>query len=160
MAREYARYLTRTHTDIEWSELSTMHHDCYMAILSSPGISWAGVVPYLPSRYSSLASDLTDRKVARVWDDLERHGLLVIDKRAGEVIARTFVRYDNVIAKPNLTKALISSYGLIRSNKIREALIGELVHLARDKPNLSGWQQFEELLPELFEELLLDQLEA
>ncbi len=153
MAREYARYLTKTHRDGDWRKLSTAHHDAYMALLSSDDITWAGVAPYMPARYAELASDLTEKKVLKLWADLEAVKMLVIDPSTGEVLARTFLRHDNVLAKPNLTKAFIAAFSKIRSTKIKRALRGELGRLFGEHPELAGWKQLEELLPELFGEL-------
>lgn len=159
MAREYARYLTKTHRDPDWATLSTAHHDCYMALLSSEDITWAGVATYAPLRFL-LAADLTEKKVERLWDDLAAKHYLVIDKKAGEILCRSFLRHDNVLAKPNLTKAFVAAYGRVRSATIREAINAELVRLLRDHPKLAGWKQIEELLPELFPELFREAMEA
>jgi len=58
MPREYARYLGKTHNDADWHKLTTAQHDAYMALLSSDDLTWAGVVPYAPTRYAGLAADL------------------------------------------------------------------------------------------------------
>lgn len=153
MPREYARYLGKTHIDPDWHKLTTAQHDAYMALLSSDDLSWAGVVPYAPTRYAGLASDLNERKVVKLWDDLADLRYLVIDKGTGEILARSFIRHDNVIAKPNLTKALCTAWGRVRSKRIKRSIRYELGRLMADRPNLSGWKQIEELLPELFREL-------
>jgi len=153
MAREYARYLTKTHRDGDWCKLTTAHHDCYMALLSSEDLTWAGVAPYMPARYAGLASDLTEAKVLKLWEGLAAARMLVIDRSTGEVLARTFLRHDNVLAKPNLTKAFISAFGRVRSARIKKAIRLELGKLFKDRPSLAGWKQLEELLPELFREL-------
>ena len=154
MAREYARYLASTHRDVDWHALTTTQHDCYMAILSSDDITWAGVVPYLPSRFAGFAADLNERKVARVWDELGALGLLVIDKQTSEVLARTFIKHDNVLAKPNITRAFCKAFDKVRSDALRAAIIGELRKLHRANPGLPGWGPFRELFAELFAELI------
>ena len=156
MAREYARYLAKTHRDSDWRKLSTAHHDCYMALLSSEDLTWAGVAPYMPARYAELASDLTEKKVLALWSDLSAARMLVIDRTTGEVLARTFLRHDNVLAKPNLTRAFVTALSKVRSARIRKAIRLELGRLFREHPELSGWKQIEELLPELFAELFAE----
>ena len=166
MAREYARYLTMTHRDDDWCALSTVHHDCYMALLSSDDISWAGVVPYLPSRYARLASDLTERKVIKVWDELAEHDMIVIDKGTAEILVRTFLKHDNVLSKPNLTKAFITAHTKVHSPKLLKAIDYELAKLLETHPTMSGWgkpfqalsqEQFDEQFGEPFTELFLEQ---
>ena len=160
MAREYGRYLTRTHRDDDWAALTTLHHDCYMALVCSEDITWAGVVPYAPLRFSSFASDLTERKVTRAWDDLERENYLVIDRSTAEILVRTFLKHDNVIAKPNLTRAFCTAYEKVRSGVIRDAIEVELSKLYNAAPHLSGWGPIGERLPDLFEELQTQQIGA
>jgi len=156
MAREFARYLTSTHRAEDWHKLTTAHHDTYMALLSDEDITWAGVVPHVPARYAKLAADLTDKKVVKLWDDLARVRMLVIDAEAGEMLVRSFLRHDNVLAKPNLTKAFIRALGKVRSEAIRKAIRAELGRLFEEQPELAGWKQLEELLPELFAELFAE----
>jgi hypothetical protein len=158
MPREYARYLGKTHADGDWHRLTTAHHDAYMCLLSSDDLSWCGVVTYAPTRYAGLAADLTERKVIKLWDELAAERYLVVDKRTGEILTRSFIRHDNVIAKPNLTKALVAALGRVRSTRIKRAVRDELSRLYVDHPKLAGWKQIEELLPELFRELFAEQL--
>lgn len=160
MAREYGRYLTRTHRDEDWAELTTLHHDCYMALVCSEDITWAGVVPYAPLRFSSFASDLNERRVTKAWAELEEVGLLVIDKATAEILVRTFLKHDNVIAKPNLTRAFCTAYEKVRSDVIRRAIDAELGKLYEAAPNLSGWGPISERLPDLFDELQAQQIGA
>jgi len=161
MAREYARYLTKTHRDDDWHRLTSLQHDAYMALTSCEDITWAGVVPYAPSRFVGFSADMAnEKKVEKTWAELAERGYLVIDKRAGELLIRTFVKHDNVIAKPNLTKAMIAAYNRVRSQAITQAINRELAKLYRDAPTLAGWKQIEERLPELFAELFLEPLGA
>lgn len=155
MPRLYARYLASTHRDADWSAMTTMQHDAYMALLSSPELSWAGVIGYFPARYAGFAADLTERKVVKTWDELADLDKLVIDKRTGEVLVRTFIRHDNVLAKPNITKAFCRAYDLIASEEVRSALVDEVgrIHAEMGDKFASSWAVMAELLPEPFAEL-------
>lgn len=155
MPRLYARYLASTHRDADWSAMTTMQHDAYMALLSSPELSWAGVIGYFPARYAGFAADLTERKVVKTWDELADLDKLVIDKRTGEVLVRTFIRHDNVLAKPNITKAFCRAYDLIASEEVRSALVDEVARIHDEMGNkfASSWKVMAELLPEQFAEL-------
>ena len=160
MSREYGRYLTRTHRDDDWSALTTTQHDCYMALVCSEDITWAGVAPYAPMRYANFAADLNERKVVKVWGELEEVNMLVIDKATAEILVRTFLKHDNVIAKPNLTLAFCTAYGKVRSDALRRAIDVELGRLYENDPDMSGWASIEKRLPDLFEELQTRQIGA
>lgn len=155
MSRLYARYLTSTHRDADWAAMTSMQHDCYMALLSSPELSWAGVIGYFPARYAGFAADLTERKVVKTWDELADLDKLVVDKRTGEVLVRTFIRHDNVLAKPNITKAFCRAYDLVASAEVRSALVDEVsrIHDEMGGKFASSWKVMAELLPEPFGEL-------
>lgn len=150
MARKFGRYLVSTGRDSDWASLTTTHHDCFMALVASGDISWCGVVPYFPARYV-LAADLNERKVAKVWDELEALDYLVIDRKFGEVLVRSFVRHDEVLKKPNITKALILAWGRIRSPKVAFSLLCELARLADEQPENAGFQTIREREPDLHE---------
>lgn len=155
MAREFARYLVSTHHDPDWAEMTTIQHDCYMALLSSPDLSWAGVHPYLPARFAALAADLTEKKVTKAWEDLESLNKVIIDKRTSEICVRTFLRHDNVLSKPNIAKAFCLAYERILSPTVKSGVASEVKRLFLDNserwPN--SWKAIEERLPELFAEL-------
>lgn len=161
MAREYARYLTSTHRDDDWRQLTSLQHDAYMALSNCEDITWVGVVPYAPARFVGYSADLvSEKKVERTWLDLASRGYLVIDKPAGELLVRTFVKHDNVIAKPNLTKALVAAYEKVRSSLITNAIDCELIKIFGAHPDLAGWRVIEERLPELFRELFREPFEG
>lgn len=128
MARLFGRYLVSTHRDTDWHRLSTAQHDCYMALVSSPDLSWAGVAPYFPGRYV-LASDMNERKVAKIWDELAAIDYLIIDKPMGEVCVRTFLKHDDVLKKPNVVKAFLAALELVRSPQILSRLCQEVADI-------------------------------
>lgn len=161
MAREYARYLTSTHRDRDWRALTALQHDAYMALTSCDEISWVGVVPYAPTRFVGFSSDMnTEKKVERTWAELADLDYLAIDRSAGEVLVRTFIKAEKILIKPNLTKAMISAYGRVRSDDLIGVIGSELHKIHRDAPDLAGWKEIGNLLPELFADLSLGLIEA
>jgi len=153
MARQFGRYKVSTHDDADWRSLTTLQHDVYMSLLSSSDIDWVGVVPYFPARFSGFAADLTERKVEHAWRELADRGYLVIDKAMGELLVRTFIKHDEVLSHPNLTKAMLTSLDRVRSAAVRGAIVDELRALSIAKPELRGWGTIRERSPELFNEL-------
>ncbi|MGN8751008.1 hypothetical protein ACTNEV_11445 [Oscillospiraceae bacterium HCP3S3_D12] len=155
MAREFARYLVSTHRDPDWATLTTTQHDCYMALLSSPDLSWAGVVPYFPARYAGNAADLTPRKVAKAWDSLADANLLVIDHSTGEILGRSFLRHDKVLTKPNVTKAFCRALDRIASTAIRDQITAEVARIWSEEGDAlaSSWDVIADLLPHMSEQI-------
>lgn len=153
MGREFARYLTTNHHDPDWFEMTTTQHDVYMALVSSPNITWAGVVPYVPQAFAGLAKDLNEKKIVRVWRELEALNKLVIDESTGEVCARTFLRHDKVLSKPNIAIAFCKAFPLVRSAVIRRSITVEVTRLHREHGHewAKSWDIIREQSPELFE---------
>lgn len=153
MAREYARYLVSNHDDSDWFAMTCVQHDCYMALTSSPDLSWAGVVPLVPARFARISADLTERRVVRTWAELEALNKIIIDESTGEILVRTFLRHDNVLAKPNIAKAFCRAFDLVKSDIIRRAITAEVARLYDEHSEEWGgtWDAIAERLPELFE---------
>ncbi len=151
MARIFARYLVSTHQSDDWAAMTTTEHDCYMALLSSEDITWAGVVPYLPERFAKCASDLSERKVERAWGRLEKLDLLRIDHETGEVLVRSFLRHDAVLSKPNITKAFLRAFPAVHSPVLRATIAAEVRRLYSEHSDewTASWLVIRQSAPEL-----------
>ena len=124
--------------------MADTHHGqqmTYLALLSSPDLSWCGVAPLIPRRLANLAADLTERKVIANLNALraEPGRLLVIDEDTAEVGVRSYVRHDDLIKQPNVTKAMIRSLPRVRSKHIRDTIVTELRRKYGEDPDLKGW---------------------
>ena len=54
MARDHARVLVSIWGDDDWRDLPAAAQRIYIVALSQPGLSYAGVTPYLPGRWANL----------------------------------------------------------------------------------------------------------
>lgn len=116
----------------------------YMYLLSQADLSYCGVIPLRERRWARDAHGLT---VKDVLTDLEalsepfpepfREGLpegcsrplLVVDDDTGEVLIRSLIRNDRIWKIPNLLKSARESATVIRSARIKAALVEELRRL-------------------------------
>ncbi len=153
MARKAARILVDIWDDREFTALRSIEQVVYFHILSSRDLSWCGVNPLLPQRMARLCSDITARKAERSLDVLAERRFLVIDQDTAEVAARTFVRHDDILASPNVSKAMCRALELVRSATIRASVMSELERLYREDSAARGWVAIGAAFPELFAEL-------
>lgn len=150
MARKFARLLVSVWEDPDFVSLKAVEQHAYFAVLSSRDISWCGVAPLLPQRFASISSDMTPRKFASSLAALEERRFIVTDPNTAEILARSFVRHDDILRQPNVTKAMGRAFGLVRSDKLRANVIRELSRAHRDDPDAKGWLSLHEAYPDLF----------
>lgn len=145
MARDHARILLSIWGDDDWRDLPAASQRVYLLALSQPGLSYAGVVPYLPGRWSKLASDTSPGHIRKALGILEERRYVVLDADTEELLIRTFVRNDNVLRFPNVAVSMARAYRQIASHSIRAAFLAEIRNL-RERPdtrNLPGWSRDE-----------------
>lgn len=153
MARKHARILVSIWDDPDFVALTTAQQVTYFALLSSKDLSWCGVNPLLPQRFSGLASDLNERKARAAFDALADARFIVADHDTAEVAARTFVRHDDILNQPNVTKAMGRALGLVRSDRIRRAIVDELHRVHLESPDAKGWPSLRASYPDLYAEV-------
>ena len=154
MAREHARLLVSIWDDDDFVSLTTASQTVYLALISSPDLSWCGVAPLLPKRLVRNASDFTERKVKAAMETLATARFLIIDHDTAEVLVRSYVRHDGILKQPNVTKALVRAMDRVHSDPLREAVKDELGRLMSEESDLRGWDTIRSEWPELFDELI------
>ena len=154
MARDHARLLVSIWTDSDWTALSSREQVLYLAMTSSPDLSWCGVLPLTPARLSALSKDMTEPKVRASILVLERARFILIDAHTAEILVRTYVRHDGILKQPNVTKAMIRALGKVHSPALADAVKDELARELRENADAKGWASVHVGFPELFEELL------
>lgn len=126
MAREHARIFLSIWDDADFLALTVAEQQAYFALVSSPDLSWCGVLPLLPSRLARLSADGTNAKTSKALAGLESRRFIIIDRETDEMAVRTFVRHDGVMKQPNVLCAAIKAWGKVHSATIREAIREEL----------------------------------
>lgn len=153
MARKHARILVSIWDDDDFTSLDPTSQVVYFAILSSRDLSWCGVNPLLPQRFTTVSRGLTEKRVRASLDALATARFLVIDGNTAEVGVRTFVRHDDILNQPNVTKAMGRAFGLVRSEAIQRSLVTELGRAFQDDPEAKGWPSLRVAYPELFRQV-------
>ncbi len=151
MARKYGKSWVSRWDDADFKALTSSQQGLYDALSTHPDISWCGVLPLVPARFVDLASDYTEPKVRTLIKGLDKARFLVVDPSTGELCVRTFIRWDEVLKVPNVTKAMGRAFYLVHSERIQNAILTELARDLDDFPDLAGWSALKASYPELMD---------
>lgn len=146
MARDHARIQCAIWADPDFVALPATAQRTYFVALSQPGLTYAGVVPYTPGRWSMLADGVTPAAVRRDVRTLVDRGFVVVDERSEEMLIRSFVKHDGIMRMPNVAKAMATAAGQIISPTIRTAFLDALAALHKERlerpvGDERGWDQ-------------------
>lgn len=150
MARDHARIYTSIWSDPEFRELPVGQQHMYFLLLSQPRVSFAGLLDYMPVRLAKLSAKATVRSVSATVSALEGRGFVVVDEETGELLIRTFIRHDGLLASPNVTKAMVKDFQAILSPTIRDIVVEELSRAHEGDSTLKGWPAVRESSPVLY----------
>lgn len=153
MARDHARIFTAIWSDPEFKRLEKDPQRMYFVLVSQHRLTYAGVLDYLPARLASLAADDGIEAVEKAVAALEATRFVVVDQDTQEILVRSFVRHDGLLATPNMVKAMLKDRDGIISESLREALDDELARAYEERPDLAGWKVVERSRKALWEHL-------
>ena len=146
MARDHARIRIDIWSDEEWRDLPSPAQWLYMCLLSSPSLNFCGVTDWRPARIAALNAEMKpdDVEYAAAW--LEAGEFLVIDRDTEEVLIRSWVKHDGLVASPNMSKAMVKAHAAIGSGILRAVVVDQLERLRQTNPKLAGWQHLDKVL--------------
>ena len=150
MARDHARFQTAIWDDPDWLKLYQGAQHLYWMLASHKDLSYCGVLPYLPGRWCRLSDGLTIAKLKVSARALERGKYVVIDREMSEVMVRSFIRHDKILARRNMGNACARALGNVHSQGIRDSVLHELARLWVESPGMDGWMGFKDYDPEAF----------
>ena len=147
MARDHARIYTAIWNDPDWRKLDQPAQHMYLMLTSQPRLSYCGMLDFLPSRLAQLVTGLTEAKVREAIRRLERSKFVVLDRETHELLVRSYVRHDGVLARRNMGNAVARALGMVQSQTIRESVLHELARIFAEDSTLAGWDGFKDYDP-------------
>lgn len=127
MARSYAKlYVEVWDAEGDFRQLTAGAQRLYWLLCSQPQLSAAGVLPLQPRRWARLATDTTDRQIARALAELVSTCKVIIDEGTEECLVRAFIRRDGGTKTPNILKAIRQAIDAIESDCLRKVAAKEL----------------------------------
>jgi len=151
VARDHARIQTAIWNDPDWRKLDQGAQHLYWMLASSPDLSYCGRLDYIPGRMTDLCSGLTAPKIHAAVKRLERGRYIVVDRKTHELLVRSFIRHDGILARRNMGHACARALGLVHSQPIRDAVLHELARLWVEDSARDGWAGFKDYDPMAFD---------
>ena len=157
MARDYARIKVAIWNDPDWRNLSLPAQGLYHSFLTSPAISLAGVSDWRPNRIAAKSrgatADIVRALAAELQDGPKADGsgparFVIVDEDTEEILVRSFVRHDELLKSPNMTKSMCNAHGAIASPLLQEWVTWEAWRGIREDPSLNGARFVRERLRE------------
>lgn len=127
--REFARTSTDMPDEPSIKALDVGPQWLYDRLRFRPEISRCGVVPWRPAVFAELGADATDAKVRKWVRQLDARNHVVFDESYAECLVRTFVRWDGLLAQPNVVPHLVYDFRLIASARVRLGFLREFRRL-------------------------------
>jgi len=149
--RDHARIYTSIWDDRDWRKLSIAAQHTYQLLVSNKDITYCGVLDYVPTRWEDYASDLTETKIKTAIRSLERARYVVVDRKSGELLVRSFIRRDGILARRNMGNACAKALSKVHSPTIRDAVMHEIARLWNEDPAREGWSGFKDYDAEAFD---------
>lgn len=139
MARDRANINTDIWNDDDFRSLSGPAQLLYMQLLTSKSLSYAGIADWRPNRIAVLSSGRKRAEVESAAEELQRGLYIVIDEETEEVLVRSFLRWDGLLQKPNVAKAMVTAWDRTYSLTLKGVVVHELNRLHDAHPD---WRAF------------------
>lgn len=139
MARDYAKVWLRITEDGDFRALSRGPQHLYLMLLLSRTVNNAGVADWRPKRMSVIAKGWTEQQIEADSRALEAGRFIVVDRASEEVLLRSFIRHDGIMAGPKTAQGMASAYRRTTSLTIRAAIIAELDRLQLELTESTAW---------------------
>lgn len=151
MPRDHARIYTSVWNNSDWRKLDQAAQHTYWMLNSQHDLSYCGVLDYIPGRLLDNTKGLTEAKVRAAVRSLERGRFVVVDRKTHELLIRSFVRHDGILARRNMGNACAKALGRVHSTLIRDAILHELARLYSEDKGREGWVGFKDYDPIAFD---------
>lgn len=147
MAREFARIKVNIWRDEDFCALPMAAKLLYLALVSAPKLTWCGTLDYSPKQLARIDGDMDPDRVEVILTILAERQFVLLDPDTDELAVRTFIRHDEVLRQPNVSRAAARALRAIVSDTVRGGLLGELRRLHAEDPDANGWAAFREAFP-------------
>lgn len=147
MARDHARIQTAIWRDPAFKSLGTDAKLLYIALFSSPKLTWCGAMDYSVKQLADISAEWTTARVRKIVAELVRARFVILDEDTDEIAVRSYIRHDKVMTQPNIAKAMGKALNTIVSPVVRDALVSELSRLYAEDPKANGWRLYAEEFP-------------
>lgn len=126
MARDYARIMTAIWKNREFRALHEAEQRVYVLLVTQPDIDAAGVLRVSLEWWADMAVDSTPEAIATSLAKLEQGRFIGLDRLTGEVLIRSFIRWDGGYHNPKRRPVIVRAIEDLRSDRLVDMIGGEL----------------------------------
>lgn len=139
MPRDHARVNVTIWGDPAFRDLPPSAQHLYLALWTSPELTYCGTHDWRPARLSGLAAGWTRQDIDDAADCLAARHFLVIDHDREEALIRSWIRWDGLMKQPRMAISCVTAYAAVSSATLRQVIVHQL-HGERDRqPTLTCW---------------------
>lgn len=140
MAREHARIWLDINSDDDFESLPFDAQGFYTrVVLTLDDLSYCGVATWRPRKLTTKAPDLTYERILCAASALEVGRYCLFDLDTEEVMARSYIRRDQLLRNPKYAAAVVRTYNGIASKSLRAAVVTEVRRVRDEHPEYSSW---------------------
>lgn len=129
MARDYARIMTAIWTNQDFRNLREPEQRMYLLLVTQADISAAGVLPLRLPRWARMSSSSSPEALADVLKALEAGRFIVVDWDEGELLIRSFIRWDGGFNNPKRRPVIVRAAEEVVSPSISRHLVTEFARV-------------------------------
>ncbi|POH58289.1 hypothetical protein [Arthrobacter glacialis] len=141
MARDRANIRVDMLSNTDYRSLGLAAQHLYKLLLIHPTLNYAGVADWRPGRLAKITRGVTASAVREAAAELQAGSYVYVDEDTEEVLIRSFVRHDGLLARYRMPIAMANAYADISSPNIRRYFIHELKRLCSDNPAMDCWKE-------------------
>lgn len=145
--------------DPEFTALSPAGQWLYFTLLTD--VNHIGVADWFPNRLAMRAGACGEEYVITAARELVDSLFAVLDERSGEILIRSYMKYDGAHKQPNTCTSMVNAFGSVASLKIKNVVSYELhkiwdgiekaitvgrIDETAKKPILKRWNTLERVL--------------
>ena len=140
MARDFMQLKVNAWQDDDWTALTLEQQAVYLMLSSQATTNLAGVLDYLPGRFSRLSAGTTPAHIRRIINDLEHAGMVFVDEDTEELLIRAYVRVSEAWKMPNCAKSIATIAAQTMSRKLQAVLLYELQRVLAETAAEGKWE--------------------
>lgn len=128
----------------DYRQLSIEAQWAYQMLVSQPGVTMCGTLPFAPKKWAKLAVGLSVERLEGVIAELEQGWYVIVDRDTDELLVRTFVKHDEPWRLHNLVVAARRQFQGIESEVIRDYLARRHEWMVDDSMDAEAVKKYEE----------------
>lgn len=122
MARDYARIMTAIWDNKEFCSLAETAQRAYLLLVTQRDISAAGVLRMWVPRWAGMSRTGTPESFNLALEELGSKRFIVLDFATGELLIRSFIRWDAGFNNPKRRPVIVRAAEEVRSTSIAQHL--------------------------------------